>query len=157
MCECFSICYSVYACAAHVKTARVRGGRGTAPVTLAPPRRTSGPPDSSLNPTVLRVPTSCNFLKRNPETPQVLAQPRGSTGTTHRHPNLSSLFRRGRKDESRKKGGRAEQLSLCPACSLLFFLLPFEVVRHSFKPHCTPTLNTRESVMNMYQHSIWQQ
>lgn len=61
----------------------------------------------------------------------------------------------------KKRGKREKEKTnltfFVPSLFFSFFLFPFEVVRHSFKPHCAPTLNARESVMNMYQHSIWQQ
>lgn len=59
-------------------------------------------------------------------------------------PNL-----RQREDEK----GKQKELNFV----LLFFFSLFEVVRHSFKHHCSQTPYPEEGVMNMQQHSIWQQ
>ena len=46
---------------------------------------------------------------------------------------------------------------LCARRFFSFSFFPSEVLRQSFKPHCSQTHNTGESDMNMYQCSIWQQ
>lgn len=72
-------------------------------------------------------------------------------------PELVLFLQKRKKGGKRKKGEERSNFHCALLLVFFFFLFPFEVVRHSFKPHCTPTLCTRESVMNMYQHSIWQQ
>lgn len=56
-----------------------------------------------------------------------------------------------RKEERRLKSS----FFFAPDFFFLLLLFPFEVARHSLKPHHTSTLNARESVMNMHQQSIW--
>lgn len=96
--------------------------------------------DSTRPPDVLTV-TSCNFLKRS-----LKGSGSRSAEVTFPQPNLH----RGIQEERRLK-------SRCFSAPDFFCLLlfPFEVVRDSFKPHHTSTLNTRKSVMNMHQQSIW--
>lgn len=156
------VCVCVYLvlcmlCAAYVYAARVYGGRGTVPLTLALPVRPSGPPDSTVYPTMLTVAASRSFLKTVLKLHRLvllLTNALGSPISTRTC--LLSLEEGGRKEGSGKKGNSSPTLFV-PGFFFSFFLFSFEVVRHSFKPHCTPTLNTWESVMNMYQHSIWQQ
>lgn len=73
-------------------------------------------------------------------------------------PNLSStsLEERGEAVGWGERGWGSSPTFFVPGFSFSSSLFPFEVARLSFKPHCAPTLNTRESVMNMYQRSIWQ-
>lgn len=109
------------------------------------------PPDSTVYPTMLTVAASHSFLRtvlKLHSLSLILTKPLGSSISI-------SAQERGRKEESEKRG--SSPTFFVPGFFFSFFLFPFEVVRHSFKPHCTPTLNTQESVMNMYQHSIWQQ
>lgn len=153
MCVCL---YLVEGMLCAVCTVRVYRSHSTVLLTLTLSGRPSSPPDNTLYPAMLTVAASYSFLKRLLKLHSallIITAALGSPIGTRTCP-LSSEEEERRKAE---KGGRAVQLSLRLAPCFFFFLFPFEVVRHSFKPHCTPMLCTRESVMNMYQHSIWQQ
>lgn len=121
MCVCVSLSGCVYALCSicTVYTARVYRGRGTVPLTITLPGRPSGPPDSTLYPSMLTVAASYSFLKTTLKLHSlllILTEALGSPLSTRTC--LLSL----EEEEKRKvdKGGRAVQLSLCLASSFLF-------------------------------------
>lgn len=122
---CVCVCVSIWLCVCSVQhmyciyCKSVGVGRGTVPLTLTPLGRPSGPPDSTLYPSMLTVAASYSFLKTTLKLHSlllILTEALGSPLST-RTCLLSS-----EEDEKRKaeKGGRAVQLSLCLASSFLF-------------------------------------